>query len=743
MDGIGAAWFYLLAALGFGFVIFIHELGHFLFAKWAGVRVDRFSIGFGPVIFRKRIGETEYALSLLPLGGYVAMLGQEDLPENIPEADKVNPRSYLAKSAGWRALILLGGVLFNLISSYIILVALSLYGRPIIAPVVGEVQTEILDAKGHGEPSPAARLGLQRGDHILEVNGEEVRSFEDLTPLVMTSGYIPLTLTVQRRGSDAPLLLAGSDGRGVAPIYDPAIGAPSLGIKAPAGWLIDLTARVGGEARPDDPRPGERIVAVDGQDLAKDLTGQELMERLQTRVGQDVALTLARGAARRVATVRYAGSAEGGDGSFGFPVRIGKLAPDTPAAQGGLRAGDVVLRVEDQAVTSEQRFLALLRARLDAGQSFAVTVQRDGHEVTCTITGRDYFGIKRISAPLAEIRSGVLPVIPPGPDGTPGPLATAGLKPGDALIALEPVKPRPGGVTTDQLLATYVSGGTAHVVPISDGDLDALVAPMPKPFVLARLLGVKAAPTLAAQLFPTRVLNTGDGHGFPSLDFIQVADAEGVEHSVGLGALADATRHALLADLQAGDWLTGLTWTPDGAQALAVVRGAGKPAQATITPRDAGLYLAVRPETTPYQLRHGWTEVFSIANHEATSMVVKTLQIIPRFFRSAEQGGIDSSKTLSGPLGIFGALKRSAETAGFGYYLNLVALIGLNLFLVNLLPIPITDGGQLVFLAIETIIRRPLPALARVIAGWIGLALVGALMLYVLSLDSLRLAGVM
>ena len=96
----------LLIAL-FGLTIFIHELGHFLFAKWAGVRVDRFSIGFGPVIFRKQYGETEYALSLLPLGGYVKMLGQEDLPSEVSDEAQMNPRSYLSKSWKWQTLILL------------------------------------------------------------------------------------------------------------------------------------------------------------------------------------------------------------------------------------------------------------------------------------------------------------------------------------------------------------------------------------------------------------------------------------------------------------------------------------------------------------------------------------------------------------------------------------------------------------------------------------------------------------
>ena len=160
MDILSTVWFCLLAAGGFGFVIFIHELGHFLFAKWAGVRVERFSIGFGPVIIRKQIGETEYALSLLPLGGYVKMLGQEDLPSDETGKTKTDPRSYLAKSAWWQALILLGGVLFNLVSSYLILICLAWYGKPTIEPIVGGVEAEVTDERGHVQPSPAVRLGL-------------------------------------------------------------------------------------------------------------------------------------------------------------------------------------------------------------------------------------------------------------------------------------------------------------------------------------------------------------------------------------------------------------------------------------------------------------------------------------------------------------------------------------------------------------------------------------------------------
>jgi regulator of sigma E protease len=139
-----------------------------------------------------------------------------------------------------------------------------------------------------------------------------------------------------------------------------------------------------------------------------------------------------------------------------------------------------------------------------------------------------------------------------------------------------------------------------------------------------------------------------------------------------------------------------------------------------------------------YRLSH-WTEAFTMVNTTSYNMVVKSLQLIPRFFRSAEQGGINPNKSLTGPIGIFSQLKVRAEHFGIRSYLKFLALIGLNLFLVNLLPIPITDGGQLVFLGIETAIGRPLPPALRNAFQWAGVILVVGLMLYVLGLDISRL----
>src|SRR4029077_17694840 len=99
---------WLYAALGLGFVIFIHELGHFAVAKWCGVKVERFSIGFGPILWKVTRGETEYALSVIPFGGYVKMLGQDDADPAAMTDDKIakDPRSHTAKSVPQRILII-------------------------------------------------------------------------------------------------------------------------------------------------------------------------------------------------------------------------------------------------------------------------------------------------------------------------------------------------------------------------------------------------------------------------------------------------------------------------------------------------------------------------------------------------------------------------------------------------------------------------------------------------------------
>ena len=162
-----------------------------------------------------------------------------------------------------------------------------------------------------------------------------------------------------------------------------------------------------------------------------------------------------------------------------------------------------------------------------------------------------------------------------------------------------------------------------------------------------------------------------------------------------------------------------------------------KPQHHELKPAAIGTAFAFGIDEQPYELR-SFGEAFTLANDKSMQMIGKTLTLIPRFFQPGSEGGISAEKSLQGPIGIFSELKTRLEHLGFPSFLRLVALIGLNLFLINLLPIPVTDGGQLALLGIETAIRRPLPPLAVNIINSIGFVLIILLMLYAVGLDVAR-----
>lgn len=720
--------FVVLALLGFGFVILIHELGHFVFAKWAGVRIETFSIGFGPRLLGWRSGDTDYRISLLPLGGYVKMLGQEDLPENADLAAAAPADSYLAKSAPWKALILLGGVLFNFLSSYLILLALAAWGMPVIRPVVGEVQAAVIDADGRSHPSPAARLGLRAGDEIRRVNGERVRGFDDLQVAVLMGATRPLSVEVRRPGEVAPLVLDG--GGGVTPLYSPALGAAVLGVDPAQSTRI---ADLAGAIIPADLHAGDRVVAVDGRDLPVGTSGQDVRHLLSAWYGREVRLGIEREGERREAIVRWGG---GGLGAVGLPVRVRSVWPDSGAAAAGLEAGDVLIGVDGVPAAGLGDLLARVRQGLDAQGRVQLALLRDGVPRLAMVAGTPVAGRQRLGLDLEPVARGVLPGLPPsasaGGEGE-GPLAAAGLRAGDAIVELSEA----GGSATVGVLA--VRGGERVVIPLGE-EAHRVAQRTSEPGRLAALLGRKAAPSLYRQLIGARVEACLDAEGrplgAPLPGMLVLRRADGTPVTIDLTPLGSAAA-PLIAALREGDWIVASVPSAKG-PAIEVVRGAERtPMRVAVAIPRGGLELDFAIETAPYRLE-GAGEAFAIANRATHTMVWRSLTFIPRFFRPAEQGGIDATKQLQGPIGIFSALKGTAERLGFDSFLRLVALIGLNLVLVNLLPIPITDGGQLVFLGIESAIGRPLPAWLRNAAAWAGLMLVIGLMLYVTSLDVLR-----
>jgi regulator of sigma E protease len=173
----------LWAVVVLGVLIFVHELGHFLVAKRAGVAVLKFSLGFGPRIAGVTRGGTEYLLSAIPLGGYVKMLG-EDPKEEVVDQE----RSFSSKPVGWRSLIILAGPGANFLLAIAIFWVVFMVGVPTLATKVGEVM----------EGFPAKAAGLLRGDRIVAIEGRPVERWEELAKQIHESPGRPVRLTVQR-----------------------------------------------------------------------------------------------------------------------------------------------------------------------------------------------------------------------------------------------------------------------------------------------------------------------------------------------------------------------------------------------------------------------------------------------------------------------------------------------------------------------------------------------------------------
>lgn len=169
-----------------GVLIFFHELGHFLIARLFGVGVEKFSLGFGPRIFGKKIGITDYRISAIPLGGYVKMIGED--PEAEIDPEKVS-FSFTHKHVFKRILIVAAGPLFNLLLAVVIFFAIFLIsGIFILKPTVGEVK----------EGSPAYDAGLSKDDRIVAINDLPVESWEDMAGIIAESDGNSLEVAVKR-----------------------------------------------------------------------------------------------------------------------------------------------------------------------------------------------------------------------------------------------------------------------------------------------------------------------------------------------------------------------------------------------------------------------------------------------------------------------------------------------------------------------------------------------------------------
>ncbi len=263
-------------------LIFVHELGHYLVARWCGVKVLRFSIGFGRPLLRWRVGpdRTEWTISSIPLGGYVRMLDERE-PESGTIAPHELHRAFTRKSLGQRSAIVVAGPLANF------LLAIALYA------LMGWVGTQepaaVVDSPPAGTPAAAAQL--ERGDRIVRADGQEVRSWNELR-LALLEPVIErreTTLSIERDGAPDTVRLDASRLPEDEAERD---FLATLGIRVAPGKVVVGNLIGGGAAERDGLKPGDEIVAIDGAPIAR---AGDVIERVQASADRVLRFRVLRG----------------------------------------------------------------------------------------------------------------------------------------------------------------------------------------------------------------------------------------------------------------------------------------------------------------------------------------------------------------------------------------------------------------------------------------------------------------
>ncbi|HXM67753.1 MAG TPA: RIP metalloprotease RseP [Candidatus Acidoferrum sp.] len=260
-------------AVVLGFMILIHEFGHFAVAKLLGVRVEQFAIGFGKRLIGFRRGDTDYRINILPLGGYVKMSGENPMEERTGD-----PAEFMSHSRFHRFLIAIAGPAMNILLAIFLLTTVYMvhYEYPVFLD-----KPAVIEGVKHN--SAAAQAGLQPGDRIVKVDGIDNPTWEQLQPRVWLSANQPLTVSIQRGDQIFQKTIVPQ------PVTSSEVGS--------AGWYPEEPVVVG-RVESDTPaakagiREDDRIVAMDGQSLT---SIENMIERLQETKDKPVDLTVIRG----------------------------------------------------------------------------------------------------------------------------------------------------------------------------------------------------------------------------------------------------------------------------------------------------------------------------------------------------------------------------------------------------------------------------------------------------------------
>lgn len=699
----------LKVVLGLGLVIFIHELGHFLAAKWCDVHVTTFSIGFGPALpfCSFQWGETTYKVGMIPLGGYVQMVGEGEATDG-DEADN-NPRSYRNKSVGQRMLIISAGVIMNVFLGMVCFIAVYLHGVKEIPAVIGAVESG----------SAAWRAGLRADDDIVRIASRDRPFFDDLRPIVMSTAAGEIVELVVRRPDGTQQTYQ------VEPRRDEGTRFPQLGIVPP--FRLELLsfrkAQVppvvaGSAAAQATPpfEPGDRIIAMSDPQDPRQVTplrpdardperGPDIVDyyaRLQALAGQPLIIRVQRsqpdGSEKRVdITVPPAFRAD-----LGLRMRMGEIAA---VREGGPAAQVGILAHQDHPPRSGDRIRHIQLPEVDGTTTWLTTGDEKAPDSTVTVRKLD---------PLLlpyELKQWADRQLARGAD--------ANLQVRLTVLRTVGHQEAKSVELTLRYDPTYHNDRVTISLPNSPVSLAGLGLAYWVETVVDQVLPDSPA---SGVLQPNDVilaarLHSSDNNGNPRpgewFDKLKPHQWAYVD-----AAFQRQPPHRLDLRVQRGESTleVSLEAQPDRQHPL----------------EDRGLLLA---RDYRIQKAEGLAEAVNLG----TWRVIRFIKYVyMSLYGMISPSGRISPKTMSGPLTIANVSYRVAGE-DFWQFLLFIGMISVNLAVVNFLPIPVLDGGHMVFLILEKILGRPLPERLFHIAMYIGLAIILGLMIFVIALDIQRL----
>jgi regulator of sigma E protease len=470
-------------AVAIGLLILVHELGHFLTAKWFGVRVRQFALGFGPPILRWKRGDTEYSLRSIPLGGFVDLAGEH------PEAEGADDPKALWRRPVWQRIVVFSaGVVMNALAAIVFFSVAFLIGVNVIAPIAGEILPG----------SPAEKAGIRAGDRILALGvvGQEptpIQAFDDLM----------YTVTLENAGTVFTIEIERPADAGAEPVRktflvksfrpEGSLG-PMFGINVPQDTVLAkmLTTSPAYQA---GLKVGDRILAVDGKPVT---FLHQAAETLEQAPAGPVVLTIERKGRNQDLRID---PAELKEYRYGLapPTGVQKVLPDSPAEKAGIRKGDRVVQAGEARWPTPGEVSDAVRAA-GVGGSVDLVLARGGErvEVTCQVAMMDAEDGQKPMIGLA-MAGAVGDPVQIGQVEAGGAAERAGLRPGDIILSVGPDGKMPGD-WNEAISELVREPGAPVAVTVERGSqvVETTLAPDAVPYERFMLEGIAAKPVYVA-----------------------------------------------------------------------------------------------------------------------------------------------------------------------------------------------------------------------------------------------------